>query len=163
MNLAIFTALLLCGTVAHAYDCPPKMSAPEENARAWLESWRGTHEMPNCRVEISVCTPGGSNESGGVVAEILITRHDGREAYVPISLTDEEKIETQMNLRPTILWYLKRDKYYETEMGRTETSRLEITTDGTQIKSVDLGMYATKKRLRGPSKSRWFNCGFRAE
>jgi hypothetical protein len=146
---------LLFSSVAGAYTCPPSMTDKQSKLQQWLEPWRGVHEMPGCRVEITVCAPGGEEDTGAVLAEVYVTDDKGREAYLPLTYADSAKIETRARYYPRTLNYLKRDKFREEEYGRTETSRLEITLarDRSGIKSLDLGLYATNKPLR------WFNCG----
>lgn len=148
---------------AWAYHCPTEMTAQQEELRKWFEPLRGTYEIRNCRVEITVCAPESGEEANPIVAEVYIVDHRGREAYLPLNLADSQKISARAEFYRRTLFYIKRDKYYETEFGRTETSRLQIVLDENGIKSLDLGMYATNKRLRGPSASRWYNCGFNAE
>lgn len=160
---ALLGIFFLWSCTASAYNCPAGMTADQEKLRRWLHPWGGTHELQNCRVEVTVCTAGPTDDDTQIVAEVFIIDAKGREAYVPISLAQSEKIEAQADFYPRTMFYLKRDKYYETQNGRTETSRLEITLNKKGIESLDLGVYATKKRLRGPSKSRWYNCGLGAD
>lgn len=146
---------LLFSSVAAAYTCPPAMTERQAKLQRWLEPWRGVHEFNGCRAEITVCEPGQEEGAGTVLAEVYVTDDKRREAYLPLTAADTEKIETRASYYPRTLNYLKRDKFKEEEYGRTETTRLEITLmrDRSAIKTLDLGLYATNKPLR------WFNCG----
>jgi hypothetical protein len=151
----IWPALLLFSSAATAYTCPSGMNEEQAKLQRWLEPWRGVHELKGCRIEITVCAPDQTEETGAVLAEVYVTDDKGREAYVPLTGTDSARIQSRARYYPRTLNYLKRDKYREAEFGRTETTRLEITLmrDRSGIESLDFGIYATNKPLR------WLNCG----
>ncbi len=156
----LFVLILACwNCAAAAYNCPSQLTSEQEELRLWLHPWGGVHEIQNCRVEITVCTKGKGDDFSQVVAEIFIKDAKGREAYVPLTLGQSDKIEAHAAIYPRTMYYIVRDKYFEAENGRSETIRLEMVVAKDGIKSLDIGQYATNKRLRGPSASRWYNCG----
>jgi hypothetical protein len=157
-NIFVLT-FILWNYSALAYNCPTDLTPDQEALRKWLHPWGGVHEIQNCRVEITVCAKGKVEDHSQVVAEIYIVDAKGREAFVPLTLNLSEKIEARANFYPQTMYYLNRDKYFEEESGRTETTRLEMVVHKAGILSLDVGQYATNKRLSGPSASRWFNCG----
>lgn len=170
MRSLLIACLLLLNIKAFAYPCPVDLErVPNKiNLHRWLSRFVGIHEMPGCKLEIRTCDPQEERKDNQLLAEIYIVDAQNREVYLPMIATsvDNQKIDTEIEIYSRNLYYLKHDKFYESELGRTETYRLGITLnrDQSMIKSLDLGTYSTNKALRGRpdgNQSVWYNCGIR--
>lgn len=168
-SLLIF-CLLLITTKAFAYPCPVDLEqVPNKiNLHQWLNRFVGIQDLPGCKLEIRTCDPQEERSDVQVLAEIYIVDAQNREVYLPIIVAsaDNQKIDTEIEIYSRNLYYLKRDKFYEEELGRTETYRLGINLNRDQslIQSLDLGTYSTNKALRNRpdgNQSVWYNCGSR--
>lgn len=167
-TLLIACLLLITNHKAFAYPCPTDLErVPNKiNLHQWLNRFVGIHEIPGCKLEIRTCDPQEEREDTQLLAEIYIVDSQNREVYLPLIAiaADNQKIDTEIEIYSRNLYYLKRDKFYEAELGRTETYRLGIvlSRDQSIIKSLDLGTYSTNKALRGRpdgNQSVWYNCG----
>jgi len=167
MGKVIYVVLLLSSSLARAYPCPEiiKTDGRAERLRNWAERWQGVHAIGACRVEITACTAAEGAGSGAVIGELLVTDGAGREAYLPLSVIEPDSRfgRTRLRFYADRLSYLKYDYLFEEEFGRTEAYRLDVrvTADGAALRRLDLGTYATRKKLHGPgeNQSRWYNCG----
>jgi hypothetical protein len=133
--------------------------------QSWLQRFQGQSDIPNCHLEITACNPNEPRTTGATIGELFLIDKEGRQAYLPLMVADkgDRKIQTQIESSQRRLKYIKFDRYFEEEFGRTEAYRLEIRLDSTgeHIQRLDLGTYATRKKLHQPNgnESRWYNCG----
>lgn len=162
--------LLLTNLQASGYPCSADLEQTSSKLALhnWISRFVGIHHIPGCTVEIRTCDPQEPRTDNQLIAEIYIVDSTSREVYLPIITvpTNNPKLDTEIEIHSKNLYYLKRDRFFESELGRTETYRLEISLnrDRSQIKAVDLGTYSTHKALRGRpdgNQSVWYNCGVR--
>lgn len=167
MKIFIFFFILTHTIFAQAYECAKQMESSEKarSAHAFLEKWQGAFQLGFCQVEIYLCQGLAQEESAVPMAEILVTDGKGREVYVPLQIPREESaiLFIDMILNKRTFHYEKTDKLYEQEFGRTEVTRLELTTDWTdlqKLKRLEIGMYSTNHKLSSPdgNQSEWFIC-----
>ncbi len=168
-SLSIFI-LLMINSQASAYPCPADLEqvANKLTLHNWISRFVGIHSLPGCTLEIRACDRQEPRSENQLLAEIYIVDSQNREVYLPMIVVpiQNPKIDTEMEIYSKNFYYLKRDKFYESEFGRTETYRLGISLnrDSSAIKTLDLGTYSTYKALRNRpdgNQSVWYNCGLR--
>lgn len=170
LSTFILTVILLINAQTWAYSCPTDLeqTPTKLNLHNWLNRFVGIRQLRGCTLEIRVCDPLEPRTENQMLAEIYIMDSQNREVYLPLIIvsSDNSKMDTELEIYSKTLFYLKRDKFYESEFGRTETYRFEISLDrdGSTIKSLDIGVYSTNKALRNRpdgNQSVWYNCGVR--
>jgi hypothetical protein len=139
----------------------------EADAKAlysWLSRFKGQFDMPGCHVEIVACDP-SSLDDNSLIGEVYIVGTDKREAYIPVAYikTQPAELKTVVDASKRIVNYIKVDRYYEPEFGKTEIAQLELRVDQKTgaLRRLDIGTYSTNKALHQPNgnQSRWYNCG----
>ncbi len=164
-HLAIAAMILWVGS-AWAYSCPKDLQNTRRAVELhhWLNHFQGRLQVGGCQIEITACDLSAEPGISSMIGEIYIVDKRGREAYLPLSYIPpgSREGETHIQFFKQRLVYLKRDKLYEEEYGRTEVYRLDmrVSPDYTRIVKLDLGTYATNKKLNMPNgnQSRWYNC-----
>lgn len=162
--------LIIYGSHGAAYSCPADFDVDQRKKvfHDWIGRFKGRFSLKGCQVEITVCDPKMARTEGSMIGEIFLVDRRGREAYLPLHLVSKgnPKIRTSLQAHPKTLYYLKYDYFYEEELGQTEGYQLDLRLEpGTgEIKDIDLGIYASHKKLKRPdgTKSRWYNCGSKA-
>lgn len=166
MGKLIVFALTLYSGLASAYPCPGVVQAEPQagQLQAWMARWQGRMQVGECQVEITACDLNQGAGSSSTIGEIYIVDKEGREAYLPLSWIGAGHSEgkTQLEMYEKRLSYVKYDYVFEDEYGRTEAYRLDmrVNLDTGSIRTIDLGTYATRKKLHMPdgNQSRWYNC-----
>lgn len=160
---------VICGT-SWAYSCPEDFETNKKKKafHSWLQRFEGHLSMKGCEIEITLCNPNEGGDQHSMIGEIYVVDSHDREVYLPLNLVEKgnPKIRTSLEAHPRTLFYIKYDYYFEEEYGKTESYRLDIRLERKtgQIKSIDLGTYSTKKKVKSENgnESRWYNCGTRA-
>ncbi len=167
MRFLLAFMILIHTAFTQAYVCPKQMeSSKSANAgHAFLAKWPSAFTLGTCQVEIYLCQGDSSDENQNPMAEILVRDSKGREVYVPLQVPQEEStfLFTEMIVNKRTFHYEKTDKFYEVEFGRTEVTRLEMTTDWAdlhKLKRLEIGIYSTHHKLDSlnGNESEWFVC-----
>ena len=165
MSRYLILLFLLTPLNLWAYACPSALEAKPESVEiySWLERFQGQQTVGRCTVEITACDINIERTAGGILGEIYVVDENKREAYLPILWSERNsRIQTELEAGNKYLHYVKYDYFFEPEYGRTESYRLELrlNSKGNALGELNLGTYATRKKLHSPdgNQSRWYNC-----
>lgn len=166
-KIVVSIFFLFLGSKTWAYSCPHNWALNPEavELHGWLQSLKGLRDLQNCQLEITACDPAQPEGIGSNLGEVFIVDSANREVYLPVSFVKDKvgHLTTMIKTSPFRLNYVKYDRYFEAEFGRTEAYRLSIRLHSKTglIRSVDLGTYSTHKKLNhaNGNQSRWYNCG----
>ncbi len=164
LKFMVALGLMIFSQMSGAYPCPDRLSTDEElrSSIAWLQKFTTTEKLGECELEITVCNPNEVSRSA-LFAEVFLIDRMGREIYLPLTVEFNDRSPTYTIQNKRVFHYQKRDRFFEDELGRLEVYRLELLTqwsDPHRLKRLELGAYATNRRLSGPgrNRSRWFIC-----
>ena len=165
MNRFFLFLIVFAPLQVWAYPCPMDFEKNSESFKifSWLEHFQGQQAIGRCTVGITACDAKAERTVSGILGEIYVIDEDKREAYLPVLWAENNpRLQTELEVGSKYLHYVKYDYFFEEEYGRTEAYRLELRLNarGDGLAGLDLGTYATRKKLHSPdgNESRWYNC-----